>query len=165
MSTTTSKQTILDKLGGEEALKKAVEVFYSTLVKDERVSRFFVGHALAKLEWHQYNFMKMAFTEIPEGLDVSHMMLTKHATLFANGLDETHFDVVAEHFIAACQKLGVKQDVIDEAVGVVATLRPLFEQGAAIAKKAKIQKTQTVVCCVAAVAAVGFTLYTRQTRR
>jgi hemoglobin len=161
MSTTANKQTILEKLGGDEALKQAVKVFYSTLVIDERVSRFFVGHPFAKLEWHQYNFMKIAFTKIPDDLDVPLLILKKHAFLFANGLDETHFDVVAEHFILACQKLGVKQDVIDEAVGVIAPLRAIFEQGAATHKKVKRQKIRTtiLVCCVGAVvAAVGFSL-------
>lgn len=47
------------------------------------------------------------------------------------GLDETHFDIVAGHFSDTLSELGVAPDVKAEAVGVVATLRPIFEKAKA----------------------------------
>lgn len=47
------------------------------------------------------------------------------------GVDERHFDMVAGHFSDTLKELGVAPDVIAEAVGVVATLRPIFEKAKA----------------------------------
>jgi hypothetical protein len=78
---------------------------------------------------HQLNFFKLAFTEIPPDLDVGAMLLDKHLKLFEEGLNETHFDIVAGHFVAVLQHFGVSQPLIDEAAGVIMPLRPVFEQG------------------------------------
>lgn len=56
-------------------------------------------------------------------------MKTKHYRLFARGLDESHFDKVATHFVETLQHLGVAQSLIDEAVSVIAPLRVVFENG------------------------------------
>lgn len=42
-------------------------------------------------------------------------------------MDETDFDAVAGHLVAAMQALGVEQDLIDEAVEIVVPLRSIFE--------------------------------------
>ena len=44
------------------------------------------------------------------------------------GVNETHFDLVAAHFSDTLAELGVAPSVAAEAVGVVATLRPIFER-------------------------------------
>lgn len=43
------------------------------------------------------------------------------------GLGVAHFDLVAGHLVAALQQLTVPQPLIDEVVGVVGPLRPVFE--------------------------------------
>jgi truncated hemoglobin YjbI len=78
---------------------------------------------------HQLKFFKLAFTEIPPDFDVVAMILEKHLKLFEDGLNETHFDIVAGHFVAVLQHFGVSQPLIDEAAGVIIPLRPVFEQG------------------------------------
>ena len=47
------------------------------------------------------------------------------------GVNETHFDMVAAHFSDTLTELGVAPGVAAEAVGVVATLRPIFERSKA----------------------------------
>jgi hemoglobin len=77
---------------------------------------------------HQLKFFQIAFTEIPDDLDVARVILERHMALFQDGLNERHFDMVAGHFIATLQKFKVGQDLIDESVGVIAPLRGIFEQ-------------------------------------
>ena len=44
------------------------------------------------------------------------------------GLNETHFDIVIEHFIATMRELNVPEAVLDQAVAILMTSRPVFER-------------------------------------
>ena len=137
-------------------IRLAVDDFYARLIADESLKKYFLNVNVELLKWHQYNFMSFAFTEIPEGIDVVHLVSSKHARLFDEGLSEKEFDIVAGHFVSVLQGLGVKQELIDEAVTVIVPLRPIFEEGA---KKAKARKTKKMGAAVAvAVALVAVVL-------
>jgi hemoglobin len=127
---TSQKQVLLDRIGGEDALQLAVNRFYEKNVAHEDVARFFVGVDMMLLRAHQFKFMKLAFTEIPEGVDVAGILVKSHSRLFDMGLNETHFDVIASNLVETMQELGVAADVIDDAVGVVGPLRGIFEEQA-----------------------------------
>lgn len=135
-------RTLLKRLGGEAALEAAVDIFYEKLMGDADLSPFFEGRDMDQLKHHQRQFMTIAFTKIPESLDVGKFMFDKHEKLFLMGLNEMHFDAVAGHFIATLNGMGVEQKLIDEAVAVIAPLRPIFEQGAANAKKHEEEKKE-----------------------
>jgi len=49
---------------------------------------------------HQHTFLSTAFAGIPPDFDAAKIIETKHSHLFARGLNETHFDMVAAHFAA-----------------------------------------------------------------
>ena len=74
--------------------------------------------------------MTMAFTHIPDGYDVAAYMTKGHARLVREGLDETHFDVVAQHLVGALTAAGEPPELVAEAVGVVAPLRDVFKRNA-----------------------------------
>jgi hemoglobin len=159
-----SKETLLKKLGGQEALKAAVDIFYERLIKDDVLAEFFVGVDMALLKWHQLNFMSIAFTEIPKGLNVAKLISDKHARLFDMGLCEKHFDIVAGHFVGTLESLGVTKDLIDEAVGVIAPLRPCFIEGAKLAadKKDRLsynRKMQYLSMGIAAIACLSYQFF------
>jgi hemoglobin len=124
------KQLLLDRLGGEEALELAVDKFYEKNVADEELAKYFEGVDMKKLRTHQFKFMKLAFTEIPEGTDIVGMLERVHGRLFDMGLNEKHFDLVAGNLVAALQELGVASNLIDDAVAVVGPLRGVFEDQA-----------------------------------
>jgi hemoglobin len=128
-------RTLLKRLGGEAALEAAVDIFYEKLMADADLSPFFEGRDMEQLKHHQRLFMTIAFTKIPDTLDVNKFMFDKHEKLFLMGLNAQHFDAVAGHFIATLDGMGVEQKLIDEAVGIIAPLRPIFEEGAAKAKR------------------------------
>lgn len=130
MGISDDKKTILEKLGGESALEAAVENFYGRLLEDTSLQKFFVGRNLSRLKAHQFNFMRTAFTKIPDDLDVPALILEKHTELFRLGLNASHFDTVAGHFVATLEGLKVAPEVITEAVGVISPLRPVFAKGA-----------------------------------
>ena len=113
----------------------AVDVFYSKVVADEKLVGFFKGVNIETLKDHQRKFLRMAFTTIPKSINVEEFMYDKHKRLFLEGLSEVHFDLVAGHFVATLEQLNVPADLIKEATDIVVPLRPIFEQGAAKAKK------------------------------
>ena len=124
------KPTLFTRLGGVAAVKAAVDEFYTRILDDPKLAGFFEGIPMAFLKVHQVKFMKLAFTEVPQDVDVVALLTDKHKRLFEKGLNGEHFDLVAGHFVGALQHLGVEQALIDEAVGVVGPLRPIFVAGA-----------------------------------
>jgi hemoglobin len=126
------KAYIYDRIGGDAAIEAAVDNFYLRCLGDAELMPFFATTDMDRLKHHQRRFFKLAFTEIPEDIDVANLMLTKHQKLFEMGLTEHHFDLVAGHLVATLQYLGVEEPLIAECVAVVAPLRPIFEKGAAI---------------------------------
>ena len=129
------KPFLLERIGGEPALEAAVNEFYKRLVVDEKLSLFFDGVDVESLKDHQRKFLRLAFTKIPESVDVGALLLEKHQRLFKMGCNEEHFDIVAGHFVETLQHLGVPKDLIDEAVAIVVPLRPIFVKGAELAKQ------------------------------
>jgi hemoglobin len=129
-SNETRGTSLFQRVGGGPAVKAVVEDFYVRIRDDERLDPFFKGVDMAILKKHQYMFMEIAFTHIPDDLDVAEMMKTKHQRLFAMGLNETHFDMVTGHLVGSMNALSVSRNLIDEAAGVVAPLRGVFEEGA-----------------------------------
>ena len=124
------KGYLLDRIGGDAALEAAVDAFYKRVIADQALAKFFDGTDVEKLKKHQFKFMKLAFTKIPESVDVAKILTDKHSKLFDMGLNATHFDLVAGHLVDALQSLSVPQNLIDEAVGIVGPLRAVFEAGA-----------------------------------
>ncbi|EFN57932.1 hypothetical protein CHLNCDRAFT_14771, partial [Chlorella variabilis] len=107
--------SLLERIGGSAALKACVDDFYGRLLQEPSLQAYLEGVDLARLKAHQYNFMRIAFTKIPDGMDV----VAAHARLFAKGLCETHFDLVAGHLVATMRDAGVAEKEIDEAVAII----------------------------------------------
>lgn len=125
------KETLFERLGGVDAVRATIEEFYRRIMADERLSHFFAGAHMANLKMHQVGFFKAAFTSIPKDMDVAQMLLDKHMRLFQlKGLKAMHFDMVAGHLIATLKHLGISQELINEAVTIVAPLRSVFDKGA-----------------------------------
>jgi truncated hemoglobin YjbI len=131
------KHIMLQKLGGKKVLAEATDKFYDRQVHDERLLKFFNGTDLSILKWHQFNLMGIAFTAVPDNFDVRKLILNRHQRLFDDGLDESYFDVVMEHFTKTLKDMEVDADVIDDASQVIMPLRAFFEQGAQEAKERK----------------------------
>ena len=104
-----------------------MDIFYDRLVADEQLAKFFQGISINRLKIHQTKFLKMAFTEIPTDIDVAAYIIDKHSRLFQEqGLNGSHFDLVAGHLVASLQQLNVPEDLIGEVVAIVGPLRAIF---------------------------------------
>lgn len=111
-----------DKLGGEAGIKKAVDLFYDKVLADSRVNYFFEGIDMATQRRMQASFMNFAISgSLPyAGRD----MKAAHAHLVSEkGLNDTHFDIIIEHFGAALKELGVPDNLIASAAAVAESVR------------------------------------------
>jgi hemoglobin len=127
---------LLDRLGGTKVLDSLVDDFLGRVGSDAKLNGFFTGTDMTALASHQKRFLTLAFTKIPQSVDV--MIKNRHQHLFARGLHEGHFDLVAQHLEASMKSLLVDQAHIEEAMGIVAPLRVVFEEGAREAVNANL---------------------------
>jgi hemoglobin len=115
-------QSLYERLGGEAAVAAAVDLFYEKVMADERTRPFFASIDMAAQIKKQMAFMTIAFggPDRYKGRDLR----TAHAGLVKDkGLNDTHFDAVAEHLRATLVELNVSADLVTEALGVVASTR------------------------------------------
>lgn len=105
-------ETLFEKLGGEEAVNVAVDIFYRKVLSDHRIYRFFDNTNMEEQAAKQKAFLTMAFggPNNYSGAD----MRTAHARLVKLGLDNSHFDAVMEHLRATLEELNVPEELIAE---------------------------------------------------
>jgi hemoglobin len=115
------KRSLFERLGGEEAIIAAVDLFYEKLLADARVSHFFEALDVDAQAKKQVTFMAWAFgaPETYKGRDLR----AAHAGLLRRGLSDEHFDAVAQHLRATLEELGIEEPLIGEALGIVAGTR------------------------------------------
>jgi hemoglobin len=159
---------MLEKLGGRRVLRVAIDKFYEKQINDERLMCFFYGVDVEIIKWHQFNLMSIAFTEIPVNFDLKELLLTRHKRLFDVGLNESHFDLVAQHFSDTLKEMNVDPTLSEEALEVVMPLRDVFAQGAREAQersKAAAMKRRVILSFVVAMVAVGVVRLVRSKKK
>jgi hemoglobin len=113
--------SLFERLGGEEAIMAAVDLFYAKVLADDLTRPFFAGLDMQAQTRKQVAFMAWAFGAPAEykGRDLR----AAHAGLVARGLTDTHFDAVAGHLQATLKELGVADDLVGEALAIVGSVR------------------------------------------
>jgi hemoglobin len=115
-------QSLYERLGGEAAIVAAVDLFYEKVLADPRTREFFVGLDMKAQTRKQVSFMTWAFGGPAENrgrdLRAAHAKLVRE-----RGLSDVHFDAVAQHLQQTLRELGVTEDLIGEALGIVAGTR------------------------------------------
>ena len=109
--------SLYERIGGEAAVMAAVDIFYQKVIGDELTRPFFAGLDMDAQVKKQVSFMTWAFGGPQEykGRDLR----TAHAGLVTRGLSDQHFDAVAGHLAATLLELGVKDELIQEALKIV----------------------------------------------
>nr|P17724.1 RecName: Full=Group 1 truncated hemoglobin; Short=Truncated Hb; AltName: Full=Hemoglobin; AltName: Full=Myoglobin [Tetrahymena pyriformis]3AQ5_A Chain A, Group 1 truncated hemoglobin [Tetrahymena pyriformis]3AQ5_B Chain B, Group 1 truncated hemoglobin [Tetrahymena pyriformis]3AQ6_A Chain A, Group 1 truncated hemoglobin [Tetrahymena pyriformis]3AQ6_B Chain B, Group 1 truncated hemoglobin [Tetrahymena pyriformis]BAA03015.1 hemoglobin [Tetrahymena pyriformis] len=107
-------QTIYEKLGGENAMKAAVPLFYKKVLADERVKHFFKNTDMDHQTKQQTDFLTML-------LGGPNHYKGKNMTEAHKGmnLQNLHFDAIIENLAATLKELGVTDAVINEAAKVI----------------------------------------------
>ena len=90
-------------------------------MNDDRISHYFEGVDMEKQIGKQKAFLTMAFggPHNYTGLD----MRKAHAPLVERGLNDGHFDAVAENLSATLVELGVAQPLIDQVMAIAGSTR------------------------------------------
>ncbi len=121
---------LIDQIGGPEAMASilvpAVEIFYLKLLGDPRISEFFAGVDTERLKNKQVEFMAFVFGS-PERYTGKDIAQAHQRLIVEKGLNETHFDIVIDHFVATLKELNVPEVILDQAVAILLTSRPVFE--------------------------------------
>lgn len=110
--------TLYDRLGGEAAVNKAVDIFYDKVIADGRISHFFENLDMVAQANKQKAFLTMVFggPNSYSGKD----MRTGHAHL---ALTEEHFTAVVENLAATLAELGATAADIAEVAGIANSVK------------------------------------------
>lgn len=113
-----TKPTLYEQIGGQESIQKAVDLFYKKILMDGRVSHFFDNTDMRRLYAHQSQFLSFALggPDQYEGRDIREAhkgLIEKH------GLEERHFDIVAEHLLSTLVDLDVSPEIREEIMTIV----------------------------------------------
>ena len=113
--------TLYERLGGDAAVDAAVDIFYRYVLADDRINHWFDAVDMERQAAKQKAFMTMAFggPNNYSGAD----MRKAHAHLVEQGLNDSHFDAVAENLGKALMDLNVAQEMIDEVMAIVGSTR------------------------------------------
>ncbi len=116
---TARADSLYQKLGGKAAIDAAVELFYVKVLADKRVNHYFEDISMAKQKRKQKEFLSAALGgPIPY---VGKDLRTAHEDL--GGLNDTHFDAIAEHLQATLTELKVDPQLIAQAMAIVGSTR------------------------------------------
>jgi hemoglobin len=122
--------TLYERIGGEAAVMAAVDLFYTKVLADEVTRPFFEGLDMAAQVKKQTAFMTVAFGGPAQyqgrPLREAHQKLVRE-----RGLGDVHFTAVAKHLEATLRELGVADDLVKEALGIVASVKnEVLDRGA-----------------------------------
>ncbi len=111
--------TLYDQVGGADAVRTAVAVFYKRVVEDPSLSAWFDGVDLTRLKAHQRAFLGAALggPDVFTGRDG----LAAHAGL---GITDEAFDTVVDHLATALADLDVAPSAIELVASRLEDLRP-----------------------------------------
>ncbi|MGQ4004841.1 group 1 truncated hemoglobin [Francisellaceae bacterium CB52] len=115
------KETLYEKLGGQEAVDVAVDIFYRKVLLDERVNSFFDDVDMDKQIPKQKAFLTMVFGGPNKytGQD----MRDGHKHLVTRGLNDTHVDIIIEHLGSTLSELGVGNEDIQQVANIANRVR------------------------------------------
>lgn len=113
--------SLFERLGGQEAVNVAVDIFYRKMLTDDRVSYFFDDVDMEQQILKQKGFLTMVFGGPNKYTGKS--MREGHAHLIKRGLNDTHVDIVIEHLGSTLSQLGVNEADIKEVAAIANSVR------------------------------------------
>lgn len=113
--------SLYEKLGGEESVNTAVDIFYRKVLQDERIKDFFTDVEMDEQIKKQKAFLTFAFggPNSYTGLN----MKEAHARLLDKGLNDSHVDVVIELLGETLKELKVPDSLIGDVAGIADSVR------------------------------------------
>lgn len=112
-----------EAIGGEVAVKEAVERFYARVFDDEQLAPYFVGVDQRKLKQHQATLVAQLLGG-PQRYD-GRTLGEAHAHL---GVTQDDFDRVVGHFASVLRELGVDEPAVSRAGAALCSYQPEIVQ-------------------------------------
>ena len=109
---------LFKRIGGDEAVNKAVDIFYDKVLADDRISGYFENIDMVAQERKQTAFLTMVFGG-PSDYDGKDMR-SAHANM---QLENIHFDAVVENLAETLKELGVAESEIAEVAAIAESVR------------------------------------------
>jgi len=113
-----TETTLYDKVGGEEAIGKVVDYFYTLVLADETVKHFFEKTDMEKQRRHQTKFISFALGGPNQYTGLS--MAKAHEGM---NLQPVHFNAIVKHLHDALAHFNVSESDIQTVLNHVATLK------------------------------------------
>lgn len=114
-------ESLFERLGGQNAVNIAVDIFYRKMLMDERVNNFFDAIDMEQQILKQKGFLTMVFGG-PNHYNGKNMR-EGHAHLLKRGLNDTHVDIVIEHLGATLKELGAAAEDIEKVASIANSVR------------------------------------------
>lgn len=115
------RNSLYERIGGDEAMDEMVDIFYRKVLDDEHVRRFFEDVDMDQQRVKQKRFLAWVcggpYNYTGDGIRRAHSHLLQW------GLDDSHFDHVVEHLKASLEALNVATEDRDEVLGKAGSLR------------------------------------------
>jgi hemoglobin len=113
--------SLFEQIGGRGAVSAAVDIFYGHVLADVRIAHFFEDIDMEKQKNKQKAFLMMAFGG-PSQYSGKNLR-DGHAHLVEKGLDDSHFDAVAENLVKTLNELNVPEGLIAQVLAIVGPTR------------------------------------------
>ncbi len=120
--TSSAKDSLFSRLGGEAAIDAAVDLFYEKVLADHRLTPFFQG---VKMD-HQITQMKAFLAQSfggPARYKGPDLRKAHQRLVHGMDMDDGHFIAVAGHLADTLNQMGVPVDLIDEVMVIVESVR------------------------------------------
>ncbi|KTD62381.1 group I truncated hemoglobin [Legionella shakespearei] len=114
-------ESLFDRLGGQNAVNVAVDIFYRKMLLDERVNYFFDDIDMEHQILKQKGFLTMVFGG-PNHYTGKGMQ-EGHRHLLERGLNDSHVDIVLEHLGATLKELGAHDEDIQKVAVIANSVR------------------------------------------
>ena len=113
--------TVYEQIGGQAAVDAAVDIFYRKVLSDDRIAHFFDDVDMEVQAQKQKAFLTMAFGG-PNNYTAKDMR-DGHAHLVKRGLNDDHFNAVAENLSSTLSELNVPEELINQVLAIAESTR------------------------------------------
>jgi len=117
---TDGSMSLFERLGGDDAVEAAVDIFYGKIMSDSALKPFFDGVNMDQQSFMQRIFLTGAFGG-PQAYTGRSLRVAHEGLVNEKGLSEEHFTAVAGHLKATLEELGIEADMIGEVMTIVAS--------------------------------------------
>ncbi len=113
-----SPESLYERIGGENTVDAALEIFYKKVLEDPLLTPFFDNIDVTRLVEKQKSFLTFAFGGPSDYTYWQRGLRNAHKSSVEKGMDDQHFDRVLMHLENTLKELSIPGDLIVEVMAV-----------------------------------------------